>query len=217
MTTFSAEKGDRHLPLDQLPFTQPMQWVSYGKEREKAKQYDEAITIYDQGLIHYPDDFRLWHERGLALAKLQRFEEALVSYDRAQQLRPGQRDLEHERGDTLLQLGRYEEAVAAFDVYLRYSPGTTHILADRGYALCELGRYEEALRSLNAVLKTGQQDRVSLRQAYYYQIEALRQLGQFEAALCASEKAVKLYPGESFQSQQDRLRRQMSRLDASER
>jgi tetratricopeptide (TPR) repeat protein len=98
-------------PYQPLPFTQSLQWLGYGKQLENAKDLEGAISVYEQGLKQHPNDFRLWHERGLALAKHQRFETAIESYDRAYELRPDCRDLAHERGDALLQLERYKEAM----------------------------------------------------------------------------------------------------------
>jgi tetratricopeptide (TPR) repeat protein len=190
---------------------QSLQWLSQGKDLERTQQYQQAIALYDQGIAHYPNDYRLWHERGLALAKLQQFEAAIASYDRAYQIRPTQRDLSHERGDAPLQLKRYEEAIASFDTYLRYAPNVAHILADKGYALFQLHRYKEALSSLNQALKVGHQDPFSIRYAHYYQIETLRHLGQLEAALISSQIATQKHPNERLKTQQTELHQQMSK------
>ncbi len=191
-------------------FTQALQWIAYAKEKERSQHYEDAIGIYNRGLSDHPDDFRLWHERGLLLAKLQRFEMAIESYDRAFALQPKQRDLAHERGDALLQLERYEEAIASLDMFLRYVPGNAHGLTDRGFAYYQLERYEEALQSLNQVLKTERRDRISLMRAHYYQIEALRQLGQFKAALESSQIAIEQHPEEFFKAQYNDLKRQLA-------
>lgn len=196
---------DPHQPL---PFTQALQWLGYGKQLENAKNLEGAIAVYDQGLTQHPKDFRLWHERGLALAKHQRFEAAIESYDRAYQLRPDCRDLAHERGDALLQLGRYEDAIISLNLFLRYVPNSAHVLSDRGFALYKLGRYEEALRSLNAAIGSTQRDPNSLSYARYYQIECLRQLGQLSAALRACKEAIKQNP--QFQAQYEAVQAQIS-------
>lgn len=199
--------------LTQLPFTQAMQWVAYGKELEQTKQYEQAVAVYAQGLKRFPRNFRLWHEQGLALAKLQRFEEAIASYDRAYELRPQDPNLAHERGDTLLQLKRYEEAITAFDVYLRYTPRSEHIRSDRGYALYQLGRYEEALQWLNPIVQEQSSDRYSVRHAHYCQINCLWQLGELEAALKSCREAIQQYSSSSyFQEQQEALRQHIAEL-----
>lgn len=197
-------------------FVQAAQWVAVGKDLEKRKQYEEAIALYSEGLRHYPQDFRLWHEHGLVLAKLERFEMALACYDKAYALQPTQRDLAHERGDTLLQLERYEDAIAAFNIFLRYEPKSNHVLADRGYALYKLHRYEEALRSLTPVLKDKLQNRdnSSEQYAHYYQIACLKELGQLEAALKSSQQALQKYPQESFQEQYEAIRQQIAQTIA---
>jgi tetratricopeptide (TPR) repeat protein len=208
-SNFNGANRPKQQP-DQLPFTQALQWVSYGKELERSKQHKEAVAVYEQGLRQHPNDFHLWHERGLALAKLQQFEEAIESYDQAHKLRPTYRDLAHERGDTLLELGRYEEAIDAFNTYLRYAPGTVHILTDRGYALYHLGRYEEALQSFDQVFKEVRQDRDSVIRTHFYQIESLRQLGQLEAAFQSSQRAMKRYPTGFFKAQHEKLQQEMA-------
>ncbi|HEY9642636.1 MAG TPA: tetratricopeptide repeat protein [Coleofasciculaceae cyanobacterium] len=200
----------RSAAIPNLHFSQPLQWISYGKQLERSQQYAEAVAIYDQGLSHYPNDFHLWHERGLALAKLQQFEAAIASYNRAYQIRPEQRDLAHERGDALLQLGRYQEAIASFDIFLQYVPSNTHVLADRGYALFQLGCYEEAVRSLESVLKANRWEGGSRAHAHYYYIEALRQSGQVEAALRAAKQAISQHPEERFKAQYAALKQQLS-------
>jgi tetratricopeptide (TPR) repeat protein len=185
---------------------QVLQWISEAKALEHSQQYEGAIAIYDQALNHYPQDYRLWHERGLALAKLQRFEAANASYDSAYKLRPDHRDLAHERGDALLELERYEEAILALNVYLRYEPNSAHVLTDRGYALHQLGRYDEALRSLNQALTYAQRDQDSRQRASYYRIASLQQSGQLETALRESQQAMQRYPEKDwFKTQHEAL------------
>lgn len=203
-------------PADRPSFTQALQWVSYGKERERQQQYEAAIAIYDQGLSQHPNDFRLWHERGLALAKLLRFEEARNSFDCAYRLRPTDGDLAHERGDTLLQLEQFEDAIASFNIYLKYHPNNAHVLADRGYALYRLGRFEAALQNLNRVLKTERSDRSTVAYAHYYQIESLRGLGQLEAALQSSQQAIVRYGDEHFAVQHEAIRQEVAEMTANE-
>lgn len=193
------------LDRNQPHVTQVLQWIGAAKALEKSQQYEQAIATYDRGLSDFPDDFRLWHERGLLLAKLQLFEAALESYNRAYALKPNQPDLAHERGDTLLQLKRYEEAIASFDICLRYSPYNAHILADKGYALYCLGQYEAALKALNQALKHAFHDRNTSVYASFYQIESLFELKQFDAALDSSQKAMKLYPNDLLKEQQKKL------------
>ncbi|WP_190554317.1 tetratricopeptide repeat protein [Trichocoleus sp. FACHB-591] len=198
--------------LTELPFTQAIQWLAYGKDLEQADQYETAIAVYAEGLKRFPRNFRLWHEQGLALAKLQRFEEAIASYDRAYELRPRDPSLAHERGDTLLQLERYEEAITAFDIYLKYTPDSEHIRSDRGYALYQLGCYEEALQWLNPIVQSQSSDRYSVRHAHFYQINCLWQLGELETALKSCREAMRQYPDSCFKEQQEALRQRIADL-----
>ncbi len=205
-----AKTKTDHPDEKQPNFTQVLQWVGHAKAFEKLNQYDEAVSIYDQGLTQHPQDFRLWHERGLALARLGRFEAAIASYDRAYELKPNQRDLAHERGDALLKLERYEEAIASFNMYLTYVPNSGHVLSDQGYALYQLNRYEEALQSLNRALNANDGDRDEKEYAHYYQIASLQQLGRLDAALKSCQTAMQRYAQDSFKTQHETLQQQIS-------
>lgn len=196
--------------LPQPRFNQALQWVSAGKQQEKAGQFEAAIALYEEGLTFFPNDFRLWHERGLALAKAQQFEAAIASYDRAYELSPRQRDLAHERGDALLQLGRYQEAIASFDLFLQFVPDSPHILTDRGLALSQLGRHDEALQDWQRVLKSTQRDPQSKQLARYYQIQTLQQLGRLDEALKSAQQALAEHPTEQFRQLYEGLRQRVS-------
>jgi tetratricopeptide (TPR) repeat protein len=201
--------NDRSQDPAQLNFSQALQWVAYAQPFQKSKRYDEAVAIYDRGLIKHPNDFRLWHERGLTLALLERFEEAIESYDRAYEIKPTHKELAHERGDALLELGRYEAAIASFEVYLRFEPKSIHILSDWGYALYKLNRFEEALQLLNSVLNAYGKDPNSKERAHYYQIASLQSLGELEAALQSSQAAMRLYSQEHFEAQNEALKQEL--------
>lgn len=199
---------DGHIDLAQLRFSQARQWVNYASTFKKSKQYDRAITIYDQGLTNHPNDFNLWHERGRVLALLERFEEAIESYDCAYAINSLQHDLAHERGDALLMLNRYEEAIDSFELCLRFHPQDTHILSDLGYALYKLNRFEEALKVLNSVLQY-EQNSPSTARAHYYQIASLQELGALEVALKSSQVAMRYHTEEYLDKQYESLRQKI--------
>lgn len=207
----SPDADQPQLSPSALRFSQGMQWVAYGKSLERQKDYAGAIAVYDQGLAQHPNDFRLWHERGLAFAKAGQFEAALTSFDRAQALRPKNADLAHERGDTLLELQQYELAIASFDLCLKFQPDNAHILADKGYALVQLGRYEAALEVLDPILRAERRDRAALYHAYTSAIEALRQLQRGQAALKLAQQARdRLRDNEYFQQKIEQLQQALT-------
>nr|MDZ8040623.1 tetratricopeptide repeat protein [Nostoc sp. CreGUA01] len=61
---------------------------SLGKLLATFKEYEAALTSYDQAVKIKPDYYLAWNNRGLALNKLGRNEEAIASYDEALKIKP---------------------------------------------------------------------------------------------------------------------------------
>jgi tetratricopeptide (TPR) repeat protein len=194
ITAYLWRNSSQRSPQSPAP-TQLLRYIEAAKRYEYENNYKQAIATYEAGLEDYPNDYRLWHERGLAFAKLRQFKDAIASYDRAYALRPDLRDLAHERGDALLELDRYEDAIASLDIFLRYEPNSSHVWTDRGYALYRLGRYPEAVECLKRAqsIKFSGQPGESVRNRYYH-IMALYYDGQIEAAKTAVTAARREHP-----------------------
>ena len=71
-------------------------------------KYEEAIGIYDQMLRSDPDNFQIWHNRGMVQANLGRHGEALQSFDRALAVNPDSDQTHHRRTEvhTILSVKR---------------------------------------------------------------------------------------------------------------
>jgi tetratricopeptide (TPR) repeat protein len=88
-----------------------------------AKQYEQALTIFDQLLARAPRAAHFWNEKGYALTELTRHEEALPTLERALVLAPKEVASWNNKGWALTSLKRHEEALVALDQALALDPG----------------------------------------------------------------------------------------------
>jgi len=97
-------------------------WHEKGLIHTVNKQFEEAITSYDNALKIKSDDPIAWFNRGNALGDLGRNEEAIASYDNALKIKPDYSDAWYNRGIALGNLGRLEELNASHDNALKIKP-----------------------------------------------------------------------------------------------
>ena len=51
-----------------------------GDRLSKLHEFEDAIKCYDMALKIEPDNYKAWHNRGVALAQLHRYQEAVASF-----------------------------------------------------------------------------------------------------------------------------------------
>jgi tetratricopeptide (TPR) repeat protein len=155
-----------------------------------AKEYEAAITSYDQALKIKPDYHQAWYNRGYALNNLGRTEEAIASYDQALKFKPDLHKAWYNRGNALRNLGRLEEAIASYDQALKFKPDLHKAWYNRGNALSDLGRIEEAIASYDQALKFQPDD----TSAFYNKACCYALQGHVEQAIENLQQAINLSP-----------------------
>ena len=97
-----------------------------------------AIDVYEEAQALAPDDWEIWHSKGLCFMYLRRYDEALQAFEKANEI---------QRHDvTFIQLGKVyvlqEEYQKAIDVYheaLEFSPENSEILTTLGILYLRVG------------------------------------------------------------------------------
>src|SRR5260221_233577 len=89
------------------------QWTNEGISLHNLKQYEEALTAYEQAVRLDPNDADAYNGKGISLYNLRRYEEALTAYDQAIHLDPNDAVAYHNKGFALEQLGKQREAQQA--------------------------------------------------------------------------------------------------------
>jgi len=160
---------------------------------EREGRYDEAISIYQELLLHDPGDIRarlalgaLYVERGDATL-------ALEQYEAAKAAAPDDPDTICGMADALAGMGRYEKAERELRRGLRLHPDHAGMHELLGLQYFRRGLYQQAESELRRALDLDP----SLAAAYHHRGEALNQLGRVDEALDMLKRAVQLDPDNS--------------------
>lgn len=118
-----------------------------------------AISSFNGTLGFQPDEYKVWYNKGDALANLGRYEEALACFDQALAIQPDAHAAWVFRGVVLVQLARYSWALASCEKALAINPNDKQAWIVRGAALNYLGQYKQAYASYDKALGVERQPR----------------------------------------------------------
>jgi len=85
-------------------------------------KYSEAISFFDQELVHDPNNVQSLTNKGTALAKLGHFEEAILYYDHALEINPSFVSALNNKGNALSQLWKFDEAIGIYNAAKNLDP-----------------------------------------------------------------------------------------------
>ncbi len=157
------------------------------------KNYEAAITSYDQALKIKPDFHEAWNNRGISLKNLGQYEAAIASYDQALKIKSDFHEAWNNRGLSLDNLGQYEAAIASYDQALQIKPDDHKTWHNRGHSVGNLGQYEAAIASYDQALQFKPDDYL----AWYNRGNSLHDLGQYEAAIASYDQALQFKPDDA--------------------
>lgn len=130
--------------------------VGKGNALSNLGKRQDALLAFNKASKIRPEDYQVWHNRGILLAKdFQDHEEALKSFDKATKLRDDFYPAWLNKGTALLELKRYNEALVAFDKGKDLNPKDPNIWASRGFALEQLGKNKQACDSYHKAIELG--------------------------------------------------------------
>ncbi|MFP4415602.1 tetratricopeptide repeat protein, partial [Coleofasciculus sp.] len=108
--TLNAESEYEQTLISTVIPKQIAQVLSY-----ELREYNQALSIYDQLLQTNEQMASVWVERAAALYKLERYQDAVASCDKALELEPRNALAWKRRGLALYQLERYQQAIASLE------------------------------------------------------------------------------------------------------
>ena len=98
-------------------------YIQYGSTLDDLGKGQEAIGVYDEGIIKFPDEYLLHFNKGLSLQKMEKYEEALLSYENSLKLKPLHASSNYYTG-MLIQKQNRIPAFLAYATFVGIEPNT---------------------------------------------------------------------------------------------
>ncbi|HEY7124629.1 MAG TPA: tetratricopeptide repeat protein [Ktedonobacterales bacterium] len=174
----------------QFPNTQELaeQWMAEANSHFQARQFAQAVALYERVLQLDDSNARAAMRLGRALTELRRPAEAVAAFDRALKLEPDDERLYFLKASVLKELGNYTAALATYEQAIARYPGDDVAHNDKGLILSALNRHQEALASFEQAVRLN----VNFAVAHNNKGDALRSLLRYQDALAAYDQAIKL-------------------------
>lgn len=166
-------------------------WVNKGKILAESKDFQAAISAYDQALTldsFYAD---AWELRGDSLMAMQRYAEAADSYERTITIDKTNAEIFAKKGRALYMLGKYRDALEYYDRATSLKPNLFPSQDGRGDVLTALNRYSEAVDAYDVALKIEPKNNATWNKKG----TTLARIFRNEEAVEAFNQSVTIYPG----------------------
>ncbi|MFQ5468782.1 MAG: tetratricopeptide repeat protein [Gammaproteobacteria bacterium] len=165
-----------------------------GEILRDAKLNEDALQVYNEAIVVFPDNIRLRYSRSTVAEKLDKID--IVEKDLRHILK-----LESDNVDALNSLGytladrtdRYQEAYALIKRAYEINPNDNAIIDSMGWVLYRLGKYQEAIEYLKRSLEMKADPEVAAHLG-----EVLWVMGQQQEAREVWEQAIKQSPEDRF-------------------
>lgn len=143
-----AREHLQNIPADTMEMELQL-YLAEGEILRDAKQYEEAIQLYSDGLEQLVDNVQLLYARALTAEKLDNIHQTILDLTRIVELEPGHAQAMNALGYTLVdQTERLEEGFEYIKKAFAMNPDDAAIMDSMGWANYRLGNLEEALKYL---------------------------------------------------------------------
>lgn len=157
----------------------------------RADAYDEAITVLDQSLVHFPESPQLLRAMGFAQQLKGRFEDAQRTFSRLVEIRPSDSSGLLYLASSFLEAGQPEQALSYFEKAHRLSPEDGRIHYLQGLIHSRRGEEDRALEFFDQCLTFDP----AFVHALVQRAKILLMRGDLLASLRDSQRAIELDPG----------------------
>lgn len=122
-------------------------YVNIGISYFQHNEINEALNILDEGLIKFPDDYRLNYFKGLSLQRLNKESESIINFEQALKSNPSDLSILSTLALAYDNQGEYVKSADTYEKALKIDPQNPLILNNYAYNLSERGvDLERALR-----------------------------------------------------------------------
>ena len=208
-TPFPSTSNYSQQTQESLESTNREAILSYeqGNKFLNAKNYDQAITSYENAITLDPNWAAPLIKQGNTYFELANYTTAIESYDKAfailgnldEKLRsvdkingpkPYWLDLWFDKGEALTNLKKFDDAIALYDKLISLDPNWANPWNSIGWALQKQGKNDEAVTAFDKATKLNP----NWAKPWNSKGWALYKTGKFDDALSSFDKAISLEP-----------------------
>lgn len=162
-----------------------------GEIKNKAGDFEGALTDLNRAVKMVPDNAEAWHKRGDVKMKLGMFKEAFADFDKAIALNPNKTDFWISRGAANSDLQKHTQAIEDLQRAVKTDPNSFLAYNNLGFAFSRIGNFDAAMSNYNKALKLNPASYLTFVNIGI--VEARK--GNMNAALQYFEKAIDGDPG----------------------
>ncbi len=168
----------------------PLMWVNRGYEYRQRKEYDKALSDYNNAIKTDSTYALAFHNRGALYFFTNRDSLAILDFNKALKLDPKNAETWSNRGSALARSGHYAEAIGDFNKAIQLNPNKVNSYSNRALTFEMLGKYEEAIADYYQYLKLKPNE-----PAIYNNIGIDKQhISKFKESLDDFDKAISIDP-----------------------
>jgi tetratricopeptide (TPR) repeat protein len=167
---------------------EPVLYVYRGSAYAAKRDYNRAITDFDQVIKVFPAAAIAYNARGLSYNAKAEYDRAIIDFDQVIKLTPQAALAYNNRGLVRTNKGEYDLAIADFERALKLDPTEVLAYANRGFAYNGKEEYDRAIADLDQAIKL----KPDYANAYSHRGFAYGQKGDFDRATADLDKAITL-------------------------
>jgi len=187
---YLATRSDLVVPTNITP---PQDFVSVGKRKLKAKDYQGAVNEFSQALATNSNDLDALAGRAEAYFWLNDFPQSIQDFDAVLKRNPNNPTFFLHRGYAYGEQKEHDKAIANYNEAIRLDPQYVYAYNNRGYSYNSLGEYNQAIADLNQAIRLDSQYAL----AYVNRSSSYSSLGEYGKAIADSNEAIRLNPKEA--------------------
>lgn len=126
-------------------------FINIGLTYFQRNEGDEAVRILDEGLIKFPDDYRMNYIKGLSLQQLNREDEAMDYFEKAVQLNSTDIVMLSTIALAYDNRGNYKRSSDLYEMALKIDPQNALVLNNYAYNLSERGENLERALGMSKI------------------------------------------------------------------
>ncbi|HET6977225.1 MAG TPA: toll/interleukin-1 receptor domain-containing protein [Pyrinomonadaceae bacterium] len=191
---FFAFKSRSRVPADNQPssaiLAEAESYLNRGKECNKAKDYDCAITNYTKAIQLNPRYVEAYYQRGVSYDDKRDYVAAIKDYDEAIKLEPQFAEAYFNRGAANDSLQDNDAAIRDYTKAIELKPRFKPAYTNRGSAFAEKEDFDSAIKDYNTAISLDPQ----YAEAYYNRASTYDDKGDYAMAISDYSKAIELKP-----------------------